>query len=91
MAVDGAGDVVAVWSRLEGTDTIAQAAFRSSGGAWESADDLSEAGGDATEPQIAVDPGGGAVAVWSRDGRDAWGRSRRRRWRPAASGSKRSI
>ena len=58
--------MVAVWTRLEGTDTIAQAAFGSSGGSWAAADDLSEAGGDAKEPQIAVDPGGSAVAVWSR-------------------------
>ena len=34
LGADGAGNVVAVWTRLEGTDTIAQAAFRSSGGAW---------------------------------------------------------
>ena len=66
LAADGAGNVVAVWTRLEGTDTIAQAAFRSSGGVWTAPDELSEAGGDAKEPQIAVDPGGGAVAVWSR-------------------------
>jgi hypothetical protein len=66
LAADGAGNVVAVWTRLEGTDTIAQAAFRSGGGAWAPAKDLSEAGGDAKAPQIAVDPGGPAVAVWSR-------------------------
>jgi hypothetical protein len=66
LGVDGAGNVVAVWTRLEGTDTIAQTAFGSSGGAWGAAKDLSKAGGDAKEPQIALDPGGGAVAVWSR-------------------------
>ena len=66
LAADGAGNVVAVWTRLEGTDTIAQAAFRSGGGAWAAPNELSEAGGDAKEPQIAVDPGGAAVAVWSR-------------------------
>jgi hypothetical protein len=66
LAVDAAGDAIAVWSRLEGTDTIAQAAFRPAGAGWEAPDDLSEAGGDATEPQVAIDPGGAAVAVWSR-------------------------
>ncbi|HEY1335191.1 MAG TPA: hypothetical protein VGF31_13105, partial [Myxococcaceae bacterium] len=66
VGVDGTGDAVAVWSRLEGTDTIAQAAFRPAGGGWGGAEDLSEPGGDATEPEVAADPGGGAVAVWSR-------------------------
>jgi hypothetical protein len=66
VGVDAAGDAVAVWSRLEGTDTIAQAAFRPGSGGWGGAEDLSEAGGDATGPQVAVDSGGSAVAIWSR-------------------------
>jgi hypothetical protein len=66
VAADAAGDAVAVWSRLEGTDMIAQAAFRPAGGGWQAADNLSEAGGDATEPEVSVDPGGFAAAVWSR-------------------------
>ncbi len=66
LAVDAGGDAVAVWSRLEGTDTIAQAALMPVGGGWQGAVDLSEAGGDATEPQVAVETGGSAVAVWSR-------------------------
>jgi PKD domain len=66
VGVDAAGDAVAVWSRLEGTDMIAQAAFRPAGGGWGGAEDLSQPGGDATEPQVSVDPGGRAVAVWSR-------------------------
>jgi hypothetical protein len=66
VAVDAAGDAVAVWRRLKGTDTIAQGAFRPAGGGWRAADDLSEAGGDATEPRLSVDPGGSAIAVWTR-------------------------
>ena len=66
VAVDGAGNAVAVWSRLEGSNTIAQAAYRASGGPWGTPTDLSKAGGNAKEPQIAVDPGGSAIAVWSR-------------------------
>ena len=66
LSIDAAGDAVAVWSRLEGSDTIAQAAVMPAGGGWGGAHDLSEAGGDAAEPQVAVDAGGSAVAVWSR-------------------------
>jgi hypothetical protein len=66
LAVEGGGAAIAIWSRLEGTHRIAQAALRPRGGDWESADDLSDAGGNATEPQLAVDPAGGATAVWSR-------------------------
>ena len=66
VAVDGAGNAVAVWSRLEGSNTIAQAAYRGSGATWGTPKDLSKAGGNAKEPQLAVDPAGSAVAVWSR-------------------------
>ena len=66
LAIDPGGDTVAVWKRLEGTDMIAQAASRPAAGAWGSARNLSEAGGDADGPQVAVDLGGSAVAVWSR-------------------------
>jgi hypothetical protein len=66
LASDAAGEALAVWSRLEGTDMIAQAATMPPGGAWGEARSLSEAGGDASGPQVAVDPGGAAVAVWSR-------------------------
>ena len=66
VAVDGSGAAVAVWSHLETPDRIAQAAFRPPGGGWGAAEDLSEAGGVATEPQLSVDPGGSAIAVWTR-------------------------
>lgn len=66
VAVDGAGNAVAVWSRLEGSNTIAQAATRANGGSWGTPRDLSKAGGNAKEPQLAVNADGSAIAVWSR-------------------------
>jgi hypothetical protein len=66
VAVDSAGNAVAVWSRSNGSHTIIQAAVRPAGGAWSGSVDLSAVGRNATEPQLAVDPAGNAVAVWSR-------------------------
>ena len=66
VAVDPAGDAVAVWSRSDGANEIVQAASRPAGGAWTGAVDLSVAGRDAVEPAVAIDSAGNAVAVWSR-------------------------
>lgn len=67
LALDPAGNAVAVWSRFDGAKDIVQAAVGSGGGgAWGLPDDLSPAGQNAEEPQVAVDPGGNAVAVWTR-------------------------
>ena len=68
VAVDVAGDAVVVWSRFNGLNQIVQAASRPAGGAWSGAVDLSLAGGDAVEPQVAIDGAGNATAVWSRNG-----------------------
>ena len=57
---------MAVWLRSNGTNTIAQAAGRPAGGSWQTHVDLSAAGADALAPLVAVDPQGGAVAVWER-------------------------
>ena len=71
VAVDAAGDTVAVWSRYNGTHDIVQSASRPAGGTWSAPVDLSVAGRNATEPQVALDGAGNAVAVWSRyDGAD---------------------
>ncbi|MET0557198.1 MAG: PKD domain-containing protein [Solirubrobacterales bacterium] len=66
VAVDPAGDAVAVWSRFNGATQVIQAASRPAGGTWSGAADLSGAGGDATEPQLGIDGSGNAVAVWTR-------------------------
>jgi hypothetical protein len=66
LAVDGAGDAIAVWRRYDGANTIIQTAGKAAGGVWSSPLDLSVPGQNATEPQVAIDPVGKSVAVWSR-------------------------
>jgi hypothetical protein len=70
VAVDPSGNAVAVWSQDDGTRfNIWSNRYTLSGG-WETAELLeTDAAGDAIGPQVATDPGGNAVAVWSqRDG-----------------------
>jgi hypothetical protein len=66
VAVDPAGDALAVWSRSNGSNTIVQSAVRPAGGAWQAPVDLSAVAQNARDPQLAVDPAGEAIAVWSR-------------------------
>ena len=66
VAIDSAGDAIAVWSRSDGTNTILQASSRVAGGAWQTPIDLSATGWSAASPQIAIAPSGDAVAVWRR-------------------------
>jgi hypothetical protein len=71
VAVDAAGDATAVWTRNNGSNDVVQTAIKPAGGSWGSPATLSEAGQEASEPQIAVAPSGGAIAVWARyDGSD---------------------
>ena len=63
LAVNAAGDAVAVWVGSSETGAnVVQAAARSGGGAWGRAEDLA-AGND---PRVALAPDGTAVAVWER-------------------------
>jgi len=67
VALDAQGNAVAVWERYDGKDKIVQSAVRPAGsGAWQAPVNLSEPGGNARSPMIAVDPQGDAVAVWER-------------------------
>jgi len=65
VAMNDAGDAVAVWRRTTGTDTI-QGAVRPAGGGWSEPDDLSNSGENAAEPEVALDETDDAVAVWTR-------------------------
>jgi uncharacterized delta-60 repeat protein len=67
VTVDADGTAIAVWTRSNGTNDIVQASTRPSGGSWTTpADNLSEAGQDASAPQVSVDANGTATAVWIR-------------------------
>lgn len=66
VALDAAGNAVAVWVRHDGSSFIAQAAFRPVGGSFGPAVDLSEPGRSASDPQVASDGAGNVLAVWRR-------------------------
>jgi hypothetical protein len=64
VAVDSAGNVIAVWSQSDGTRTNIWA-NRFNGTTWGTAELIeSDNAGDATAPQIAIDGNGNAIAVW---------------------------
>ena len=66
VAMDAAGNTLAIWTRYDGTNGIIQAAERPVGGSWGPAQDLSASGRTAVEPQLAIDPAGNALAIWRR-------------------------
>jgi PKD domain len=64
VAFDARGDAVAAWSAKNGANNMVQAAFRPAGGAWQPPVSLSGYGESASEPKVAFDRQGDAVAVW---------------------------
>jgi hypothetical protein len=67
VAVDPAGNAIAVWKRSNGTNDIVQAASRPvASGVWQLPQDLSAIGQNASAPQIALNAAGTAAAVWYR-------------------------
>lgn len=69
VAVDGAGNAVAVWEAYNGYTFVIEAASRPANGHWEEPTELdaAEVPGD-SHPQIAVDEQGDAMAIWNRGG-----------------------
>jgi hypothetical protein len=67
LAVDGLGDVVTAWSSTigSGSNHVVQAATLPAGGTWQTPVDLSEAGVDAGSPDVALNPAGEAIVIWS--------------------------
>lgn len=63
------GNVTAVWllEREEGRRSVLQSATRSAGGNWSAPATLSASRKAARSPQIALDPQGGATAVWEEE------------------------
>ncbi len=66
VAVDGDGDAVFTWERLDGTKDRVQAVARSAAGTLSAVQTLSAAGKTAFNPQVAVDADGDAVFTWLR-------------------------
>jgi hypothetical protein len=63
------GNVTAVWllEREEGWRSVVQSSTRSAGGSWSAPVTLSPPSKAARSPQIALDPQGGATAVWDEE------------------------
>ena len=73
VAIDSAGEAIAVWTRSNGTNFIIQASSGQPGGSFSAPIGLSEAGADASMPEIAMAPGGAATVAWIRpDSEDFW-------------------
>src|SRR5205814_114111 len=66
VAFDPAGNALAVWERSDGTNDIVQSSFRPAGGSFAAPVDLSATGHSAFSAQVAFDPAGNALAVWTR-------------------------
>ncbi|HEY7574483.1 MAG TPA: PKD domain-containing protein, partial [Thermoanaerobaculia bacterium] len=64
IAIDSAGNAVAVWTYFDGEDAIVQSAAAPGGAAFGAPVQVSESGEDSFDPVIAMDAGGNAVAAW---------------------------
>jgi hypothetical protein len=64
LAVDPAGDAVAVWRVTTGGSFSVQAAFKPAGGSWEPSETVSPLGAAAEIPQVSIDEAGDAVLVY---------------------------
>jgi hypothetical protein len=69
VVVDPGGEATAVWllEREEGWRSVVQSATRPAGGSWSSPVNLSPVRRAARSPQVALDPQGGATAVWEEE------------------------
>jgi hypothetical protein len=69
LAVDSKGEVTAIWllEREEGWRSVVQSATRPPGGTWSAPVNLSPERKAARSPQVALDPQGGATAVWEEE------------------------
>jgi len=67
VAVNGRGSALVVWEQWNGTEDVVEGASGlASGPHWQAPVTLSLSGGEALEPQVALDAQNNAVAVWRR-------------------------
>ncbi len=65
IAQDSSNNSLMVWTRSDGTNLRIQAKLRAADGTWGLTTTISQSGRDAFEPQVAFDPSGNAIAVWT--------------------------
>jgi hypothetical protein len=68
VAMDPAGDSVAVWKAYIGTEERVEAASRPAGGSWGAPVILSPPGLETYDNEVVISPSGEATATWSTDG-----------------------
>ena len=71
LAVDAAGNAVAVWTQDVGALDQVKYRTRTSAGAWSPTDTLSDTTTSSSQPSVGVDAAGNAVAVWVSDAVDS--------------------
>ncbi len=72
VAMDSAGDALAVWDLYSGEHPVVQTAARPVGGEWQPPTDLSATDEDAYAPELAMDSEGDAVAAWELQSGTSW-------------------
>jgi len=65
VAIGATGEAAVVWNAEGGTGALVRAVTRPADGSWSTPLDVSAAGENTLGPEVAVEPGGNAVAVWS--------------------------
>ena len=66
VALDPRGDAVSVWrTSIPGHRDLIQSAFRPAGGSWQAPATFPETETNSNEPEVAIDPEGNAVSVWT--------------------------
>jgi hypothetical protein len=66
VAVDPSGNVIAVWTRSDGSFFRIQYSTRTATGAWTPAQTISDPNQSASNPDVAIDNSGNALVAWSR-------------------------
>jgi hypothetical protein len=64
LAVNPAGDAVAVWRVTTGGNFLVQAAFKPAGGSWQPSETVPSSGAAGETPQVSIDEAGDAVLVY---------------------------
>ncbi len=75
VAVDGAGNVIAVWA-LRGAPTVEAARYTAASAVWSDPVSIAPGGGSAEYARVGMDASGNALAVWN----DSGGRTRSSRY-----------
>jgi hypothetical protein len=70
VGLDSGGNATVVWEAKGGANVLIDAARRPPGGNWGGSVSLSESGGNANVPRLAVAGNGDAIAIWERFGEE---------------------